>query len=69
MLKKHTRDFQNDPPFERWKQLKTHHFHLKLLCQSPMLRRIERQLQNGRMAKSGVLPVTILFFWKIFFHF
>ena len=47
-------------------RLKTHHFHSKLLCQKPMLRQIEWQLQNRPITKSGVLPVTTLFFWKIF---
>ena len=46
-------------------RLKTHHFHSKLLCQKPMLRQIEWRLQNGPITKSGVLPVTTLFFWKI----
>ena len=30
-----------------------------------MLRQIEWRLQNGPLTKSGVLPVTTLFFWKI----
>ena len=30
-----------------------------------MLRQIEWRLQNGPITKSGVLPVTALFFWKI----
>ena len=30
-----------------------------------MLRQIEWRLQNGPITKNGVLPVTILFFWKI----
>ena len=42
-----------------------HHFHSKLLCQKPMLRQIQWRLQNGAITKSGVLPVTTLFFWKI----
>ena len=46
-------------------RLKTHHFHSKLLCLKPMLRQIEWRLQNGPIPKSGVLPVTTLFFWKI----
>ena len=45
-------------------KLKTHHFHLKLLCQKPMLRQIERRLQNGPITKSGALPVTTLSFGK-----
>ena len=31
-----------------------------------MLRQIEWQLQNGPVTKSGVFPVTTLFFWKFF---
>ena len=31
-----------------------------------MLRQIEWRLQNGPIKTSGVLPVTALFFWKIF---
>ena len=46
--------------------MKAHHFHSKLLCQKPMLRQIEWLLQNGPITKSGVLPVTTSFFWKIF---
>ena len=46
-------------------KLKTHHFHSKLLCQKPMLRQIEWRLQNEPITKSGALPVTTLFFWKI----
>ena len=38
-------------------------------CQKPMLRQIEWQLQNGPITKSGVLPVTTLFFWKNFSSF
>ena len=34
-----------------------------------MLRQIEWRLQNGPITKSGVLPVTALFFWKIRFSF
>ena len=45
-------------------RLKTHRFHSKLLYQKPMLRQIEWQLQNGPITKSGVLPVTTLFFGK-----
>ena len=41
----------------------------KLLCQKPMLRQIEWQLQNGSVTKSGVLPVTTLSFWKLFSSF
>ena len=32
--------------------------------QKPMLRQIEWRLQNGPITKSGVLPVTTLFFGK-----
>ena len=31
-----------------------------------MLRQIEWQLQNGSVTKSGVFPVTNLFFWTFF---
>ena len=34
------------------------------MCQKPMLRQIEWRLQNGPFTKSGVLPITILFFGK-----
>ena len=37
-----------------------------LLCQKPMVRQTEWQLQNGPITKSGVLPETTLFFGKIF---
>ena len=40
-------------------KIENRHFHPKQLCQKPMLRQIERR----------VLPVTALFFWKIFFSF
>ena len=40
-------------------------FHSKLLCQKLMLRQKESRLQNGPITKSGVLPATTLFFWKI----
>ena len=30
-----------------------------------MLRQVEWRLQTGPITKSGVLPVTTLFFWKI----
>ena len=48
-------------------RLKTHHFHSKLLCQKPMLRQIEWQLQNGPITKSGVLSVATLYFLESFF--
>ena len=50
-------------------RLKTHYFHSKLLCQKPMLRQREWRLQNGPITKSVVLPVTALFFLKIYFSF
>ena len=57
-------------PFFGWNHYDwKHHFHSKLLCQKPMLRQIEWRLQNGPITKSGVLPVTTLFFWKICFSF
>ena len=43
-------------------RLKTHHFHTKLPDEKPMLRQIEWCVQNGPITKSGVLPVTNLFF-------
>ena len=49
--------------------LKTDHFHSKLLCQKPVLRQIEWQLQNEPITKSGVLPEATLFFWKVFSSF
>ena len=45
-------------------RLKTYNFHSTLLCYKPMLRQIEWQLQNGPITKSGVWPVTTLFFGK-----
>ena len=50
-------------------RLKTHHFHTKLPYQKPMLRQIDWWVKNGPITKSGVLPVTILFFLKILFQF
>ena len=45
-------------------RLKTYHLHSKLICQKPMFKnRIEWRLQNEPFTKSGVLPVTTLFFW------
>ena len=41
------------------------HFHTKLHFQKPMLRQIEWTAQNGPITKSGVLPLTTLFFLKI----
>ena len=48
-------------------RLKTQHFYRKLPCQKPMLKQIERGVQNGTIAKNGVLPITTLFFWKFCF--
>ena len=42
--------------------VETQHFHTKLLYQKPMLRQIEWGPQNGPITKSGVLPLTTLFF-------
>ena len=39
-------------------------FLLKLLCQKPMLRETEWRFENRPITKSGVLPVTTLFFGK-----
>ena len=50
-------------------RLKTHHFHAKLPCHKPMLRQIEWWMQNWLITNNGVLPVTILFFWKFCFSF
>ena len=48
-------------------RLKTHHFHIKLPYQKPILRQIEWWLQNGPITKNGVFPVTNLFFSKCWF--
>ena len=48
-------------------RLKKHHFHTKLPHQKPMLRQIEWWVKNGPIKKNGVLPVTTLFFWKLYF--
>ena len=45
-------------------KIKNNHFHSKLLCQKSMLRKIEWRLQNEPVTKSGILPVTTLFFGK-----
>ena len=45
-------------------RLKTHHSHTKLSYQNPMLRQIERGVQNGPITKNGVLLVTTLLFRK-----
>ena len=50
-------------------RLKAHHFYSKLLCQKAMLKQIEWWLKNWPITKSGVLPVTALFLWKICFSF
>ena len=47
--------------------METHHFHIKLPHQKPMLRQIKWWLQNGPITKNGVLPATTLFFWKFCF--
>ena len=52
--------------FKDWIEiLKLHHFHSKRLCHKPMLRQVEWWLQNGPIIKSGLVPVTTLFFWEI----
>ena len=43
--------------------MKTQHFSANMLCQKPMLREIEWEVQNGLNAKNGVLLVTALYFW------
>ena len=48
-------------PFLVESTLKMHHFYTKLLYQKPMLREIERRVQNGPVTKNGVLTVTTLF--------
>ena len=40
-------------------------FPFRTACQKSMLRQIEWWIQNGPITKSGVLPVTTLFFWEI----
>ena len=44
-------------------------FHTKLLCQKPMLRKIEWGVQNRLITKNGVLLVTTLLFFIILFQF
>ena len=46
---------------------KTHHFHIKLPLQKPMLKQTEWWQQNWPITKNRVLPVTNLFFWKFCF--
>ena len=41
-----------------------HPFHLKLLCQRPVLEEIEWWPQNEPITTTGVLPVTASFFGK-----
>ena len=48
-------------------RLKMQHFHTKLLCQKPMLRQTKRGVQYRPIIKTGVLPVTTLFFRKFCF--
>ena len=45
-------------------RLKSHHFHSKLLCQKPMLRQIDWQLQNGPITEWNFAS-NYLNFWKI----
>ena len=45
--------------------MKAQHFHSKLPLQKAMLRQIEYGVKNGPITKNGVLPITILFFWKL----
>ena len=47
--------------------MKTPHFDKKPSCEKPILRQIEWGIQNGPITKNGVLPVTTLSSWKIFF--
>ena len=48
-------------------KIENHYFHIKLLCQKPMLRQIEWGAQNGPTTKNGNLPLTTLFFSKFCF--
>ena len=48
-------------------RLKAQHFQNKLLCQKPMLRQIEWEVQNGPITMNDVFLVTILFSWKFYF--
>ena len=57
-------------PFFSWNHYDLKHIiSIQNCCEKPMLRQIEWRLQNGPIIKSGVLPVTTLFFWKICFSF
>ena len=47
--------------------LEIHCFHTKLPYHKPMLKHTEWWVQNGPIIKSGVLPVTTLFFRKFCF--
>ena len=47
--------------------MKTPHFDKKPSCEKSILRQIEWGIQHGPITKNGVLPVTTLSFWKIFF--
>ena len=47
-------------------KIESTYFDSKLLFQKSMLRQIEWRLQNGPITKSGVLPVTNLFFFRKF---
>ena len=38
------------------------HFYAKLICQKPMLRQIEWEVQNGPIVKNGVFQVTTFLF-------
>ena len=41
-------------------------FPLKIALSATNFKKTEWQLQNGPITKSGILPVTTLFFWKNF---
>ena len=64
---------KTEPLLKNWRtvfqlkvlRLKTQHFHAKLPCQKPMLRKIKCGLQNEPITKSGVLPLTTLYFRKL----
>ena len=43
------------------------HFHKKIPFQKPILWQIESGVYSGPITKSGVLPLTTLFFWKFNF--
>ena len=48
-------------------RLKTQHFHTKVSCQKPILRTVERGVQDGLIKKNRVLPATASFFRKFCF--